>query len=163
MKFLGTVRQRNFDRKSSHNPLMLKIYSISEYSETLKRPLMKFFGILRQNILDIKSWYSLPPLASPLPYPLNFSIPEIFWQTGGSPIEVSEYYQAKKVWRKTLILSTFPRFLSINFFATRNFLEHSIEGFPNELFGIPRHKNDRKSGHNPLKQKMFRYSKIVTN
>ncbi len=161
MKFLGTVRQRNFDRKSSHNPLMQKIYSIPEISETLKRSLMKFFGILRQSILDIKLWYSLPLLASPLPYPLNFSIPESLWQKGGSPIEVSEYYQTKKFWRKTSILSTFPRFLSINFFATRHFLEHSIEGFPNELFGIPRHKNDRKSGHNPLNRRVFRYPKWV--
>ncbi len=44
---------------------MQKIYSIPEIIETLKRSLMKFFGILRQNILDIKLWYSLAPLASP--------------------------------------------------------------------------------------------------
>ena len=42
-------------------------------------------------------------------------------------------------------LETFPAFLLINFFATRNFLQHSTESFPYEVFRYCEKKNRQKT------------------
>ena len=52
--------------------------------------------------------------------------------------------------------------LSINFFATENFLKHSTDGFPYEVFRYCETKKfNWKLWHNPLKHKIFRYPKLV--
>ena len=44
---------------------------------------MKFFGNVKQQILDLKSWYSSFP--APPSYALTFSIPDICETIKGSP------------------------------------------------------------------------------
>ena len=54
------------------------------------------------------------------------------------------------------------RLLSIYFFANRSFLKHSTERFLYKLFRYCETKQfDRKSWHNPLYHKTFRYPKLV--
>ena len=62
-KCFGTVRQKNFEGKSRHNPLNHKIFRYQKFSETPKGSPTKFFGTVRQNNFDGKSWYP-PPLLS---------------------------------------------------------------------------------------------------
>ena len=151
-------------------PLIPNIFRYQRFSETQKGSLTKFFGTLRQEIFDGKSWYS--PLLS-----INFFATGIFlthstegftrkfsalWYKKFStenldtppPLihklfryrEFSETQQRRvqlwifsALWDKkisTVNLDTPPPLLSINFFATGNFLKHSREGFS---YGYFRH------------------------
>ena len=68
------------------------------------------------------------------PHPLiqTFSIPEEFYERIKGSATVFFGTVKQKIFEGNLDTSPSP--LSINFFATRNFLKHSAEGFPYEFF-----------------------------
>ena len=49
----------------SSSPLIHKIFRFQKFSETQKGSPTKFFGTVRRQILDGKSWYSPPPPPPP--------------------------------------------------------------------------------------------------
>ena len=94
-------------------------------------------------------------------YPKHFSIPEISETLRGSP---TKYFGTVRQKNSKENLDTPPSLLSINFFDTRNFVKHSTEKFPYEVFRYCETKKiDRKSWHYPLKHKIFRYPELVTH
>ena len=92
---------------------------------------------MRQKIFDRKFWHSHPPS-----YPKTFSLPETFWNTAqkGSSTKCFGTVRQKIFDRK----SWYSPLLSINFLATGNFLKHSTEGFPYEIFRHCETKNFRQ-------------------
>ena len=97
-----------------------------------------------------------PPLLS-----LTFFDTRIWWNSKGFPYEIFSALRQDtfdpKWWYP-------PPVLSINFFATGNFLKHSTEGFPTIFFGTVRQKNLRRKTLDtplpPLFHKLFRYRKF---
>ena len=90
----------------------------------------------------------------------TFSVPEISETLKGSPTKFFGTVRQKKFDKKSW--NSPPPLLSINFFATGNFLKHGTEVFTYQIF---RHcetkKIGRKSWHNPLKHKIFRHPKLM--
>ena len=71
-------------------------------------------------------------------------------------------FSAQKIFERKSWYS--PPLLSINFFATGNFLKHSTEGFPYKIFRHCETKNFRKLlTLPPLIHKIFRYPKLSKN
>ena len=106
---------------------------------TLKVSPTKFFGTVRQNIFDWKSWYSLLP--SPPPLIHNFySIPDFFWYTDqkGSPTKFFSTETKKKFdtksWDKSLKHQIFryPKLVTHWRFPLRNFSALWDENFSTE-------------------------------
>ena len=97
-----------------------------------------------------------------IPPPLiqTFSIPEINATVKDSPTEI--FGTEKKI--STEKLDTPPPLLFINFLATGNFLKHSTEGFPYEIFRHCETKNFRRKNldtpPSPPIHKLFRYRKF---
>ena len=107
---------------------------MSEISDTLRGSFTKFFGTVRQKIFDGNLWY-------PLLCEKFFGIPN-FLRHWRDAHEVFRHCETENFRRKILIL--LPPFLSINFFAIRNFLKHSTEGFPYEILQHCETKNFRR-------------------
>ena len=105
---------------------------------------------MRQKIFDGKSWHN------PLKHKI-FRYPKL-WHTKDSPTKFFGTVRQKIFDGK----SWYSPFLSINFFATGNFLKHSTEGFPYEISRHCETKNfRRKILILPLLiHKLFRYRKI---
>ena len=68
----------------------------------------------------------------PLSYPVQFSIPETFWNTR---FLCKSFWQCEtKVFRRKILILALPPSLSINFFTSESFLKHSTEGLLYEMF-----------------------------
>ena len=74
--------------------------------------------------------------------PNIFRYPKVKRNTKRLPYEIFRHCETKNFRRKILILP--PPLLSINFFATGNFLKHSTEGLPYEIFRHSETKNFRR-------------------
>ena len=100
----------------------------------------KCFGTARQNKVDKKSWHN--PLKHRIfRYPKSVTP----WRV---PLRIFSALCDKKYSKENL--DTSPSLSSINFFATRNLLKHSTEGFFYEMFRYCETKKfDRKSWYPP--------------
>ena len=156
------MRQKIFDGKSSYSPppLIHKLFGHRKFSETQhRRVTLRNFSALWDKKFSTENLDTPPPPLHPLIQ--TFSIPEINERLKGSPTAFFGTVR-QKVFEGNL--DTSPSLLSINFFATTNFLKHSIEGFLYEMFRYCETKIfDGKSWHNPLKHKIFRYPKLMTH
>ena len=106
----------------------------------------------------------LPPLS----LIQTFSVPEINVTVKDSPTEIFGNVR-QKISTENLDTPLPPPLLSINFFATGNFLKHSTEGFTYKIFRHCETKNFRwkivilspsPPPPPPLIHKLFRYRKI---
>ena len=131
-EFFGTVRQKTFDKESwySPSPLIHKFFRRQKLCETKKGSSTRFFGTVREQIFYRKSWSS-PHRHKVFRYPKLMK----HWRV---PLQKFSALWGKKFSTEDLDTPTPhpapPTLLSINFFATRNFLKHSTEGFPYEIF-----------------------------
>ena len=125
-KLFDTVRQKPFEGNSwySPTPFIHKLFGYRKFDGTQHRrvPLRNFLALWDKKIFDGSSWYYLHSFLS-----ISFWLPEILWNTAqkGSSTKNFRHCGTKSFRRKYLI----PPLLSLNFFATRNFLKHSTEGF----------------------------------
>ena len=136
-------------------PLIHKLFGYRKFSETQHRtvPLRNFSALWDKKIFDGKSWY-YPPLLIQL-----FSVPESNATVKDSPTEISGTVR-QKIFEKSWYS---PPPLSRNFFATGNFWSTEEKVSSTKCFGSVRQKIfDGKSWHNPLKHKLFRYPKLMT-
>ena len=105
--------------------------------------LVKHWGVpLRKFSAPWDREFSTESLDTP-PHPLiqTFSIPEIIERLEGSP---TAFFGSVRQKISEESLDTSPSLLSINFFATRNFLKHMIEEFLYEMFRYCETKNFRQ-------------------
>ena len=139
------MRQKIFDENldTPPSPLTHKLFRYRKFSETHRR----MFQLRNFSAMWDKK-FSTENLDTP-PSPLlsinfTFSLPEIFWNTPpkGSPTKIFRHCETKNFRRKILILP--PPLLSINFFATGNFLKHTAECFNYEIFRQCETKNFRR-------------------
>ena len=84
----------------------------------------KCFGNLRQKLFDRKSWLNL--------WSINVFVSRNQWHHKWFPYDFCRHCETKKNLKENL--DTSLSLLSINLFATRNFLKHSTEGFLYEMF-----------------------------
>ena len=117
LRFFGTVRQKNFQRKSWYPLPIHNFFRQKNVSEKWRVPLRSFL-VLWEIQFSTESWYTIL---------YNFSNPEIFWNKS-VPLEIFSV-----VWDKKL--STESRdipYLSLKIFDKRTFLKN--EGFSYENF-----------------------------
>ena len=119
------MRQKLFDGISWYSPPpLIQTFSVPEVTATVKDSPTEIFGTLRQKKCRRKIWY--PPPSYP-----NFSATGNQCNSKGFPYgnfgTVRQKIFDGKSWYS-------PPPLSINFFATGNFLKHSTEGFTCEYF-----------------------------
>ncbi len=136
-KFFGTVRQKIFDGNWWHIPLNHKVLRHQKFFETPKGSPTKFFGTVRQFSTE-----NLDTPPSPLIHKL-FRCRKLS-ETQHRRVHLQNFSALwdKKFSTKILILP--PPLLSINFFATGNFLKHTAECFNYEIFRQCETKNFRR-------------------
>ena len=115
-KFFGTVRQKFWHKivilpPSSSPPLLsIKFFDTRNFAKHRRFPLRSFFGTLRQQIFNRKSWYS--PLWHKIFQYVNFwnrRVPlrndsvlrQNFWNTEGFLYEMIRYWDKKILDRKS--------------------------------------------------------------
>ena len=129
---------RHWDKKFSTENLdtppplpLIQTFSVPEISETLKGSPTKFFGTETKKFSTENLDTPPPPLIQ------TFSIPEINETLKDSPPPLRKFLA---LWDKKFSIENLetppppPPLLSINFFATGNFLKHSTEGFTYQIF-----------------------------
>ena len=159
--FFGTVRLKIFDGISWYSPppLIHKLFGYRKFSETQHRtvPLRNFSALWDKKIFDGKSWYYPPPP----PSNSTFFGTRKQCNSKGFPYGNFRHCETENFRRKILIIPPPP--LSRNFFATGNFWSTAEKVSSTKCFGSVRQKIfDGKSWHNPLKHKLFRYPKLMT-
>ena len=114
----------------------------------------KFFGTVRQNSFDTKSWHnSLKPEIVRYPKLMTH-----WWV----PLRSFSALSDKKFWQKIVIFP--PPLLSLSFFRDQIFSEAKIRKVSLRNFSALWDKIfDTKSWHNSLKPKFFRYPKLMTH
>ena len=132
-----TLCEKNFSTETLDTPLPLLSINFFATGIFLKH-ITEGFAPRNVSVLwDKKFWTEnldtpfllLPP--PPTLLSINFFDTLNQWKTKGFPYGSFRHCETKSFRRKILIL---PPLLSINFFATGNFLKHSTEGFPCEVF-----------------------------
>ena len=131
-----------FDGKSWYSPppLIHKLFGYRKFSETQHRrvPLRNFSALWDKKF----STENLDTTPLPRPSYSNFFGTRNQCNSKGFPYGNFRHCETENFWRKLLILP--PPLLSINFFATGNFLKHSAEGFNHEIFRHCETKNFRR-------------------
>ena len=108
-----------FCRKTWYSPLSHKIFRFSQLSETRNGSSTNWFGTLRQNNFDRKSWYPPPILW------LTFFNTRNFLKHRRVPVRIFRHSETNVFHRKSrYFLPTLPPLVSKNFFDTRNFVKH---------------------------------------
>ena len=153
---------------------------------------MKFFGTVRQKIVDGKYFYCPPPILSlnffatrNFPkhstegffyetfryretkklsteiraitlWSMNVSDTRNYWKTKGFPYELSRHFETKKISTENFSTPS-SHLLILKLFCYELVSETAQKGSSTKSFGTLRQKIfDKKSWHNPLKQKFFR-------
>ena len=130
-KFFGTVRQKIFDGKSRHPPL-IQTFSLPEINATVKDSYGNF-GTVRQKIFDVKSWYSPPPVLSINVFPtVNF----LKHSTEQFTYEIFRHCETKKFRQK--IENSGITLRSTKIFDTR--ISETLKGSFRKFFGTVRQK-----------------------
>ena len=125
-KFFGNVRQKIFDGKLWYR-IMHKHFPYAKFSETLKGSPRNFSALWDQKI-STENRDTPPP-----PFIKTFSMPETNEALKDSnPYGNIRHCETKNFRQKIFKLP--PPLLSINFFATGNFLKHSTEGLTYQIF-----------------------------
>ena len=127
-KCFGTVTQNFFDGKTLYSPspfLIHKLFHKRKVSETQHRKVAQ----RKVTVLWERTTSTEIRDKRPLSYPSQYSIPEIFWYTGGFLAKTFRHCETKK--NSSEKIETPPSFSSINFFA--NGRKHSAEGFLSEM------------------------------
>ena len=116
LRIFSVLWDRKLSIENSEIPSLSVRFFDSRFFPKQKRVAIRFFLGLWDTYFDKNSWYT--PLFS---YPWKFSIPEVFWNTQGSP-----YYLFQNCETKTLTKNceTSPSSLIHKNFDTRIFLKH---------------------------------------
>ena len=113
---------------------------------------MKFFGTVRQESFDKKSWHNS------LKHKI-FRYPKLVTHTEGFPYKIFRHCETKSFWQIIVILPPPPPLIH-KFFRYQKFCE-TKKGSPTKFFGTVRQQIFyRKSWYSPLSHKVFRHPKF---
>ena len=164
-KFFGTVRQQIFNRKSWYSPHRHKVFRYPKLMKHWRVPLQKFSALWGKKFstedLDTPTPHPTPSPPHPLIHKLfryqKFSETQI----RRVPLRNFSALWDKETFDKESWYSPSP--LIHKFFRYQKFCE-TQKGSPMKFFGTVRQKKfNKRSWHNSLKHKIFRYPKLVTH
>ena len=130
-KFFGSVRQKSFDGKSWYSPLPSypNFFATGNFLKHNTEYFTYGFSVPRDKTILTENRDSRPPS-------LFFNIFRYSKLMKHKRIPLRNFSSLwdKKIWTENLDNLPPSPLLSINFFATGNFLKHSTESFPYEVF-----------------------------